>query len=137
FTTDYQFNIVRAVFTFTPEYNLIDAPYQIQNPKRLFAPLKLKPRKEPKKEKPSKGKKKEIETEEYLALMELRARDEKDQNEREDRDQDAWHRRNHILPLNFATDDEFFNKFWPPPPPETEPVPEPDPKGKGKGRRKK
>lgn len=43
----------------------------MQNPKRLFVPLKFKPKKEkPKKEvKPQKGKKKEVDTEEYLELL--------------------------------------------------------------------
>jgi hypothetical protein len=62
------------VFTFPPEYVLIDAPYQIQNPKRLYAPLKVKAKKEksPKKDaKGAKGKKKEADTEEYLALLEV------------------------------------------------------------------
>lgn len=74
FSTDFQYNLVRSVFTFSPEYKLIDAPFQMLNPKRLFAPLKSKPKKEksPKKEKPSaKGKKKDIDTEEYLALLEV------------------------------------------------------------------
>ncbi|KAL0803439.1 hypothetical protein ABMA28_017168, partial [Loxostege sticticalis] len=73
FSTDYQYNLVRSIFTFTPEYVLIDAPFPIQNPKRLYAPLKIKPKKEksPKKDaKPGKGKKKEVDTEEYLALLE-------------------------------------------------------------------
>ncbi|VVC92997.1 unnamed protein product [Leptidea sinapis] len=127
FSTDYQFDLVRSVFTHTPDYNLIDAPYQIRNPKRLFAPLKLKPRKErtPKKEqKPQKGKKKE-----------LKARDEREQEEQEERDQLEWHRRTNILPLQFAVDDEFFDKYWPPPPPEPEPEPEPEPQKKGKGKK--
>lgn len=72
FSTDYQYNLVRAIFTSSPGYTLIDAPYQMRHPKRLFAPLKLKPRKEHKKEKPAKGKKKaEVDTEEYLALLEV------------------------------------------------------------------
>ncbi|XP_050685239.1 uncharacterized protein LOC126979761 isoform X2 [Leptidea sinapis] len=138
FSTDYQFDLVRSVFTHTPDYNLIDAPYQIRNPKRLFAPLKLKPRKErtPKKEqKPQKGKKKEVDTDEYLALLELKARDEREQEEQEERDQLEWHRRTNILPLQFAVDDEFFDKYWPPPPPEPEPEPEPEPQKKGKGKK--
>ncbi|XP_045455264.1 uncharacterized protein LOC123664942 [Melitaea cinxia] len=140
FSTDYQYNLVRSVFTFSPEYKLIDAPFQMRNPKRLFAPLKSKPKKEksPKKEKPSaKGKKKDIDTEEYLALLELRAKDEREQEEQEDKDREIWHRRNHILPLSFAADEEFFNKYWPPPPPEVLPEPEPEVKGKGKGKGKK
>lgn len=72
FSTDYQYNLVRAIFTSSPGYTLIDAPYQMRHPKRLFAPLKLKPRKEHKKEKPAKGKKKtEVDTEDYLALLEV------------------------------------------------------------------
>ncbi|XP_045780685.1 uncharacterized protein LOC123877815 [Maniola jurtina] len=136
FSTDYQFNLVRAIFTSSPGYTLIDIPFQLCNPKRLFVPLKLKPRKEPKKEKPAKGKKKEVYTEEYLALLELRARDEREQNEREDRDQEEWHRRNHILPLQLAAGEELFNKYWPPPTPEPEPEPEPENKGRGKGKGK-
>ncbi|XP_047503078.1 uncharacterized protein LOC125048470 [Pieris napi] len=138
FSTDYQYDIVRSIFTFSPEYNLIDTPYQLQNPKRLFAPLKIKPKKDkPKKDvKPQKGKKKEVDTEEYLALLELRARDEKLQDEQEEIDRENWHRRQHILPLQFAADDAFFDKYWPPPPPEPEPEPEPEPKGKkGKGKK--
>ncbi|XP_038219629.1 uncharacterized protein LOC119837912 [Zerene cesonia] len=138
FSTDYQYDLVRSVFTHTPEYILIDTPYQIRNPKRLFAPLKIKPKKEksPKKEqKPQKGKKKEVDTEEYLALLELRARDERLCDEQEEADREEWHRRNHILPLAFAADDEFFDKYWPPPPPEPEPEPEPEPKGKKKGKK--
>ncbi|KAL0811498.1 hypothetical protein ABMA28_009892 [Loxostege sticticalis] len=140
FSTDYQYNLVRSIFTFTPEYVLIDAPFPIQNPKRLYAPLKIKPKKEksPKKDaKPGKGKKKEVDTEEYLALLELIARDERQQDEQEEKDREDWNRRSHILPLNFATDDAFFDKYWPPPPPEPEPEPEPEPKGKGKGKGKK
>lgn len=74
FSTDYQYNLVRSVFTFTPEYQLIDAPYQIQNPKKMYAALKVKPKKEiksPKKEiKPIKGKRKE-DTADYIALLEV------------------------------------------------------------------
>ncbi|XP_063834441.1 uncharacterized protein LOC135083663 [Ostrinia nubilalis] len=140
FSTDYQYNLVRSIFTFPPEYVLIDAPFPIQNPKRLYAPLKIKPKKEksPKKDaKPAgKGKKKEVDTEEYLALLELIARDEREQEEQEERDREDWNRRSHILPLNFAATDEFFDKYWPPPPPEPEPEPEPEPKGKGKGKKK-
>ncbi|CAG4973619.1 unnamed protein product [Colias eurytheme] len=138
FSTDYQYDLVRSVFTNTPEYILIDTPYQIRNPKRLFAPLKIKPKKEksPKKEqKQQKGKKKEVDTEEYLALLELRAKDERLVDEQEEADREEWHRRNHILPLSFAATDEFFDKYWPPPPPEPEPEPEPEPKGKKKGKK--
>ncbi|KAG6464487.1 hypothetical protein O3G_MSEX014548 [Manduca sexta] len=140
FSTDYQYNLVRSVFTFTPEYTLIDAPYQIQNPKRLYAPLKAKPKKEksPKKESkpPVKGKKKEVDTEEFLALMELKAKEERELEELEEKEREEWNRRNQILPLVFAADDAFFDKYWPPPPPEPEPEPEPDTKGKGKGKKK-
>ncbi|CAG9794705.1 unnamed protein product [Diatraea saccharalis] len=122
FSTDYQYNLVRSVFTFPPEYVLIDAPYQIQNPKRLYMPLKIKPKKEksPKKDpKATKGKKKE-----------LMQKDERKQEERELHDMEDWNRRSHILPLSAATTDEMFDKYWPPPPPEPEPEPEPEPKGK-------
>ncbi|XP_053619892.1 uncharacterized protein LOC128680638 isoform X1 [Plodia interpunctella] len=135
FSTDYQYNLVRSVFTFTPEYFLIDSPYQIQRPKRIYAPLKIKPKKDkPKKEpKDKKGKKKEPDTEEYIALMELKARDEKEQEEMELKDMEDYNLRSHILPLGFAATDELFDKYWPPPTPE----PEPEPvvvvkKGKGK-----
>ncbi|XP_052751253.1 uncharacterized protein LOC113514575 isoform X2 [Galleria mellonella] len=140
FSTDYQYNLVRSIFTFTPEYMLIDAPFQIQNSKGLYVPLKFKPKKEksPKKDsKQTKGKKREIDTEEYLALMELKAKEERELEEQEKKDREDWHRRNHILPLNFAADDAFFDKYWPPPPPEPIIEPEPEPKGKGKGKGKK
>nr|XP_026489588.1 uncharacterized protein LOC113396033 [Vanessa tameamea] len=140
FSTDYQYDLVRSVFTFTPEYNILDAPFQIQNPKKLFAPLKPRPKREksPKKEKPpAKGKKKDVDTEEYLALLELKAKDEREIEELEDKDREDWNRRSHILPLAFAADDEFFDKYWPPPPPEPQPEPEPEMKGKGKGKGKK
>lgn len=74
FSTDYQFDLVRSIFTYTPDYQLIDAPFQLQNPKRLYAPLKFKPKKEkPVKKDPKavKGKKKDVDTEEFLALMEV------------------------------------------------------------------
>ncbi|XP_032523394.2 uncharacterized protein LOC116774757 [Danaus plexippus] len=140
FSTDYQYNLVRSVFTFKPEYCLIDTPHQIRNPKRLFAPLKLKPKKEPKspkKDKPpaGKGKRKDVDTEEYLALLELRARDEREQDALEEQARESWHRRCHILPLAFAADDQFFDKYWPPPPVEPEPEPEPEVKGKKKGKK--
>ncbi|XP_052744915.1 uncharacterized protein LOC112043978 [Bicyclus anynana] len=130
FSTDYQFNLVRAIYTSPPDYKLIDISYQIHTPKRFYAPLKLKPRVEPK-EKPGKGKKKEVLTEEYLAFLQLKAKDEKEYNAQEDKEQEAWHRRSHILPLAFATDDQFLDKYWPIPPPEPVSV-VPEPKGKGK-----
>ncbi|XP_060806865.1 uncharacterized protein LOC106133016 [Amyelois transitella] len=134
FSTDYQYNLVRSVFTFTPEYLLIDSPHQVQNPKRIYAPLKIKPKKDkPKKDKATpKGKKKEIDTEEYLALMELKARDELAQDEQEEREREDWNKRSHILPLGFAATDELFDKYWPPPTPEPEPEPVVDTKKKGK-----
>ncbi|XP_059045585.1 uncharacterized protein LOC131841291 [Achroia grisella] len=140
FSTDYQYDLVRSIFTFSPEYTLIDVPYQIQNPKSLYAPLKFKPKKEksPKSDKPgAKGKKKDIDTEEYLALLELKAKQERELQEQEERDREVWQYRSHILPLNLAADDAFFNKYWPPPPPEPVPEPELEPKGKGKGKGKK
>ncbi|CAH0721266.1 unnamed protein product, partial [Brenthis ino] len=140
FSTDYQYDLVRSVFTFTPEYTLIDAPFQMHHPKRMFAPLKTKPKKEksPKKEKLlGKAKKKEPDNEEYLALLELRAREEREQEEQEDKDREAWNLKSHILPLSLAADDDFFNKYWPPPPPEPEPEPVPEVKGKAKGKGKK
>ncbi|KOB74991.1 Uncharacterized protein OBRU01_06415 [Operophtera brumata] len=109
FSTDYQYNLVRSIFTFSPEYVLIDAPYMIQQPRRLYAPLKpLKKEKSTGKSKApaAKGKKK-----------------------------DAWHRRRQILPLAFAADDSLLDKYWPQPP-EPEPVPEVLPKSKPKGKGK-
>ncbi|XP_049705198.2 uncharacterized protein LOC110377070 [Helicoverpa armigera] len=127
FSTDYQYNLVRSVFTFTPEYALLDAPYQMQNPKKIYAVAKAKPAKKeksPKKDKAqAKVKKKDVETEEYLALMELKAKEERFLEEKEEREQEEWNRKSHILPLTFAATDEFFNKYWPPPPPEPEPEP--------------
>ncbi|XP_026729096.1 uncharacterized protein LOC113494811 isoform X2 [Trichoplusia ni] len=140
FSSDYQYNLVRSVFTFTPEYALIDAPYQIQNPKRMYAALKVKPKKEaksPKKEiKPVKGKRKE-DTSEYLALLDLKAKEDKLLEEQEERDREEWNRRSHILPLNFAAGDEFFNKYWPPPTPAPEPEVVLDLKTKAKPKGKK
>ncbi|XP_061723340.1 uncharacterized protein LOC133529608 [Cydia pomonella] len=136
FSTDYQFDLVRSIFTFTPEYNLIDLPLTLQNPKRLFLPLKPKKEK-PKKEKEvkkDKGKKKDVDTEEYLALMELKARSERELEEQEAKDAELWNMRSSILPLMFAGTDELFDKYWPPPPPEPEPEPEPKP---DKGKKKK
>ncbi|KAJ0170736.1 hypothetical protein K1T71_013508 [Dendrolimus kikuchii] len=140
FSSEYQYDLVRSVFTFTPEYTLIDAPYQLQTPKRIYAPLKPKKEKPPKKDAKvsAKGKtKKEVDTEEFLALMELKARERKELEEQEDKDRERWNRRSHILPLHFAADDAFFDKYWPPPPPEPEPAPQPEPRGKGKGKGKK
>ncbi|XP_072932642.1 uncharacterized protein [Epargyreus clarus] len=137
FSSDYQYNLVRSVFTFAPEYVLIDAPYYIQNPKRMYAPLKPKKEKPAKKEaKPQqKGRKKEVDTEEYLALLELRAKEEREIEERDERDRENWNRRSHVLPLSFAVEDTFFDKYWPPPEPEPVPEPEPDHKPKGKGKK--
>ncbi|KAM3959831.1 uncharacterized protein ACR2FA_006115 [Aphomia sociella] len=141
FSTDYQYNLVRSIFAFPPEYVLIDVPYQIQNSKRLYAPLKVKPKKEksPKKDvkQVAKGRKKEADTEEYLALMELKAKEERELEDQEEKDREYWNRRSHILPLNFAADDGFFDKYWPPPALEAVLEPEPEPKGKGKGKGKK
>ncbi|XP_063369219.1 uncharacterized protein LOC134657573 [Cydia amplana] len=139
FSTDYQFDLVRSIFTFTPEYNLIDLPHTLQNPKRLYVPLKpkkekTKKEKESKKEK-DKGKKKVVDTEEYLALMELKARSEREIEEQLAKDAELWNMRNSILPLTFAGTDELFDKYWPPPPP-PEPEPEPEPKPE-KGKKKK
>lgn len=53
----------------------IDSPYQLQVPKRLYTALKIKAKKEPKKEskKEVRGKKmkQEPDTAEYIALMEV------------------------------------------------------------------
>ncbi|XP_035441531.2 uncharacterized protein LOC118270201 [Spodoptera frugiperda] len=141
FSTDYQYNLVRSVFTFTPDYVQIDGPYQIQVPKRLYSPVKAKakkPEKSPKKDaKVVKGKKKE-DTEEYLALMELKARDEKLLEEQEEHDREMWLLRSSILPLSFAGTEEFFDGYWPAPPPPPEPDPAIEtPKSKGKGKGKK
>ncbi|XP_073963132.1 uncharacterized protein [Choristoneura fumiferana] len=139
FSTDYQFDLVRSIFTYTPEYQLIDAPFQLQNPKRLYAPLKFKPKKEKPVKKDAKavkgGKKKDVDTEEYLALMELKAKEERDLDELEELEREEWNRKSHILPLGFAATDELFDKYWPPPPPEP-PPPEPEQKPKkGKGKK--
>ncbi|XP_075986336.1 uncharacterized protein LOC142983384 [Anticarsia gemmatalis] len=139
FSTDYQYDLVRSVFTHTPDYSLIDAPYQVQNPKKLYVPIKVKPKKEgPKKADkaaaPQKGKRKDAlpDPADYLALMELKAREEAYLEELEEIEREQWYRRSTILPLSMAAGDEFFNKYWPPPPPpEPEPEPEPKPK-KGK-----
>ncbi|CAH0697042.1 unnamed protein product [Spodoptera exigua] len=141
FSTDYQYNLVRSVFTFTPDYAQIDGPHQIQIPKRLYAPMKVKakkPEKSPKKDaKVVKGKKKD-DTEEYLALMELKAREEKLLEEQEERDKEMWALKSSILPLSFAATEEFFNKYWPAPPPAPEPEAAPDTaKSKGKVKGKK
>ncbi|CAH1641425.1 unnamed protein product [Spodoptera littoralis] len=141
FSTDYQYNLVRSVFTFTPDYVQIDGPYQIQVPKRLYIPVKVKakkPEKSPKKDaKVVKAKKKE-DTEEYLALMELKAREEKLLEEQEELDKEMWLLKSSILPLSFAATDEFFNTYWPPPPPASEPDTSLDAgKSKGKGKGKK
>ena len=77
FSTDYQYNLVRSIFTFTPEYSLIDAPHQIQMPWRLYAPLKISKKREksPKKDaKSAKGKKKKEEPPSplYMAFLEVR-----------------------------------------------------------------
>ncbi|XP_048001417.1 uncharacterized protein LOC125238187 [Leguminivora glycinivorella] len=126
FSTDYQFDLVRSIFTFTPEYHLIDLPHTLQNPKRLLLPLKPKKEK-PKKEKEikkDKGKKKDVDTEEYLALMELKAKSDREVEEQEAKDAELWNMRSSILPLTFAGTDELFDKYWPPPTPEPEPEPE-------------
>ncbi|RVE44951.1 hypothetical protein evm_010376 [Chilo suppressalis] len=133
FSTDYQYELVRSVFAYPPDYLLIDTPYQIQNPKRLYAPLKVKPKKEksPKRDlKSAKGKKKEVDTEEYLALLELMQRDEREQEERELHDMESWNRRAHILPLQAVATSQLFDRIWPPPPPEPVPEPESEPKPK-------
>ncbi|CAH0597644.1 unnamed protein product [Chrysodeixis includens] len=142
FSTDYQYNLVRSIFTFTPEYALIDAPYQLQNPKKMYTVLKVKPKKEPKspkkEAKPVKGKQtKNHETAEYTALLEMKAKEEKFLEEQEERDREDWNRRSHILPLSFAANDEFFNKYWPPPIPEPEPEIEIEVKPKAKTKGKK
>ncbi|XP_063389633.1 uncharacterized protein LOC134675353 [Cydia fagiglandana] len=139
FSTDYQFDLVRSIFTFTPEYNLIDVPYPLNNPKRLYVPLKPKKEK-PKKEKEvkkDKMKKKEVETQDYLALMELKAQIEREAEERESKEAEVWNKRKSILPLTFAGSDELFHKYWAPPPPEPEPEPEPKPVKPEKGKKKK
>ncbi|XP_049880480.1 uncharacterized protein LOC126376969 [Pectinophora gossypiella] len=135
FSTDYQYNLVRSIFTFGPENVTIDPPYQIQLPKRIYTvlkPGKAKPKSpKPKDKGKPKGKKSEPDTEEYIQLMELIARDMKQQEEQEERDREEWNRKSHILPLGFAATEEFFNMYWPPPPPETPPpVVDVDPKGK-------
>ncbi|XP_063629748.1 uncharacterized protein LOC134801139 [Cydia splendana] len=137
FSTDYQFDLVRSIFTFTPEYNLIDVPHHLNTPKRLFVPLKPKKEKPAKKEKEAKkdkGKKKEgvVETQEYLAFMELKAQIEREAEDQETKDAESWNKRNSILPLTFAGTDELFDKYWAPPPPEPEPEPETIKPEKGK-----
>ena len=69
-------------------------------------------------------------------LNQLRARDEKEQEDQEEKDRDAWNLQSHILPLTLTADDNFFNKYWPPPPPEPEPIEE-EVKGKKKDKKKK
>ncbi|CAB3258481.1 unnamed protein product [Arctia plantaginis] len=136
FSTDYQYDLVRSIFTYSPDYIHIDMPYQIQNPKKMYAPLKAKPpKKEAKKaEVKPKGKKKDDTpiSLEYIALMELKAREEKCLEELEQTEREQWNRKSHILPLQFATTDELFDKYWPPPTPPPEPEKEPEPKPKGK-----
>ncbi|XP_021208173.1 uncharacterized protein LOC101736906 isoform X1 [Bombyx mori] len=141
FGTDYQYELIRSIFTFTPDYIQTDSPYPIRNPKRLYAPIKQKSKKDksPKRDAKSagKGKKRDVDTEEYLALMMLKAKEEKELEEQEELDREAWNRKSHILPLLYAADDGFFDKYWPPPPPEPEPIVEPNLKGKAKGKGKK
>ncbi|XP_068625371.1 uncharacterized protein [Battus philenor] len=130
FSSDFQYDLIRSVFTFTPEYQLIDAPHKLQSPKRLFTPYKDKEQKD------KKGKKKEVDTEEYLHLLSLQADIEREKEEETEKQREQFHRRNHLLPLSFAITDEFFDKYWPPPTPEIIEEPEPEPKGKGKGKKK-
>ncbi|XP_026323071.1 uncharacterized protein LOC113232526 [Hyposmocoma kahamanoa] len=145
FSTDYQYDLIRSVFTFPPEHCLIDAPYQIQNPRKMYTvlkPTKGSPKKrEEKSSKASKSKEKEkeVETQEYINLMMLKAYDMQQQQEQEQRDREEWNLRSHILPLSFAVTSEIFDKYWPPPIPEPEPEPEipPTPVKKPKGGKKK
>ncbi|KAJ8709803.1 hypothetical protein PYW08_009807 [Mythimna loreyi] len=143
FSTDYQYNLVRSVFTFSPEYALIEGPYQLQNPKSIYIPLKFKAKKAEKKDKSPKnvkevkrGKKKEADNEEYLAFLEKKAAAERILDEQEEIEMEKWNRKSHILPLTFAADEEFFNKYWPPPPPPPVVVTPTDSPGKGKGKKK-
>ncbi|XP_013165588.1 PREDICTED: uncharacterized protein LOC106116346 [Papilio xuthus] len=136
FSSDFQYDLIRSVFTFTPEYRIIDAPHTLQQPKRFFTTYKPKPKeKAPKKEKEqktAKGKKKEVESEQFLHLIQLQNEIEREKEEELEKEREDWHRRSHLLPLAFAVTDEFFDKYWPPPTPEIVSIPEPEPKGKGK-----
>ncbi|CAG4967213.1 unnamed protein product [Parnassius apollo] len=137
FSTDYQYDLIRSVFTSTPEYQLIDTPHQIRHPKRLYTQLKVKPKDVSKKQqKTSRGKNKEVETKEYLHLLQLQSDLEREIEEQEEKEREEWNRRNHVLPLAFAVKEEFFDKYWPPPTSETVPESEPEARGKGKTKKK-
>lgn len=71
------------MYTFTPEYCLLDAPFQIQNPRKMYTvlkPVKAPKEKAKKEDKPGKGKQKQKEekekvadTQEYINLMKVTA----------------------------------------------------------------
>ncbi|CAG9118584.1 unnamed protein product [Plutella xylostella] len=176
YSTDYQYHLVRSIFTFPPDYTHIDAPYQIQVPKRLYttpktgqdrgksprnkspkiekkdkspkiekkekSPKTEKKDKSPKREKKDKspkiekkdkdskkGKKekkgmkdeKKIMKEEeplpqdYIDLMELKAKEQQEIEAQEAIERELWHRKRSILPLNNAVASDFLSKYWPPP----------------------
>ncbi|XP_014370808.2 uncharacterized protein LOC106720600 [Papilio machaon] len=136
FSSDFQYDLIRSVFTCTPEYRIIDVPHTLQQPKRFYTTYKSKSKeKAPKKEKEqktAKGKKKEVESEQFLHLVQLQNEIEREKEEEFEKEREDWHRRSHLLPLSFAVTDEFFDKYWPPPTPEIVSIPETEPKGKGK-----
>ncbi|CAH2059150.1 unnamed protein product, partial [Iphiclides podalirius] len=138
FSTEFQYDLIRSVFTFAPEYQLIDVPHQVRQPKRMYAPLKARAKDRAIKKEPKavKGKRKEAETEEYLHLLRVQSELEREIEEEADRDREDWNRRSHLLPLAFAVSEEFIERYWPPPPVEVVPEPEPDARGKGKSKKK-
>ncbi|KAG7297507.1 hypothetical protein JYU34_019518 [Plutella xylostella] len=176
FSTDYQYHLVRSIFTFPPDYTHIDAPYQIQVPKRLYTTPKTgqdrgksprnkspkiekkdkspktekkekshktekkdkspkmekkdkspkiekkdKDSKKGKKEKKSMKDEKKIMKEEeplpqdYIDLMELKAKEQQEIEAQEAIERELWHRKRSILPLNYAVASDFLSKYWPPP----------------------
>ncbi|KAJ2941574.1 hypothetical protein O0L34_g14627 [Tuta absoluta] len=133
FGTDFQYELVRSIFTFGPDYHHIQGPFQIELPKQLYS-VKKEPKIPKAKTSPSKkgvspkGRKKEPEAEEYLKLAQLIDLSRQQEWEEEVRDREEWNRRNSILPLNFSVTPEFFEQYWPtpveePPPPPPAPTP--------------
>ncbi|GBP16885.1 hypothetical protein EVAR_101912_1 [Eumeta japonica] len=130
--TDYQFELVRSVFTFTPDYTIIDAPYQINQPKRMYQPktngkkdmAKNNGKNTGKKHSKDNGKnnsKKEGSYNRIITsaseipghILEQQIQEQKELQEIEEREREVWLQKNSILPLSMAVDEEFFQKYFP------------------------
>ncbi|XP_041985554.1 uncharacterized protein LOC121737887 [Aricia agestis] len=105
FSTDYQYNLLRMVFTFPPDYIQVDSPYQMRVPKTLMMQQTKKIVLDKEGTKTSLTKKERRE-DDYGKLLELQEREERSLADQESRDRAEWLRRSHILPLNAAVNND-------------------------------